>query len=126
MPIRPMVGVLGLAPAEGNYTGKDVTVSGGNFDIKEFAVDTTIFIPIQVDGANVVMGDVHALQADGESSGTGVEIGGEIVLRVEVLDEGLVDAPYFYRQDILSTVGGGVGSHAGLRDGRGEPGAYRV
>lgn len=105
LPIRPMIGVLGLAPAEGSYTGKDVTMSGGNFDIKEFAAGTTVFMPIQVDGANVIMGDVHALQADGESSGTGVEIGAEITMRVDVLDEGLVDGPYFYRQGILSTVG---------------------
>jgi amidase len=105
LPVCPMIGVLGLAPAEGSYTGKDVTMGGGNFDIKEFAAGTTVFMPVQVDGANVVVGDVHALQADGESSGTGVEIGADVSLRVEVLDEGLVDAPYFYRQGILSTVG---------------------
>jgi len=82
-----------------------VTVSGGNFDIKEFAAGTTVFMTAQVEGANLVMGDVHALQADGESSGTGIEIGAEITMRIQALDEGLSDGPYFYRERVLSTVG---------------------
>lgn len=103
--ICPMIGVLGVAPATGSYTGKDAGMFGGNLDIKELRAATTVFMPAHVDGAGLVVGDVHALQADGESSGTGVEIGARITLRVEMAGESLSDWPCFYRGGVLSTVG---------------------
>lgn len=103
--IRPMVGVLGVAPAVGSYTGKDAGRFGGNLDIKELQAGATLFMVAQVEGGGLVAGDVHALQADGESSGTGVEIGARITMGVEVLSEGLSDWPYFCRDGVLSTVG---------------------
>ena len=105
LPIRPMIGVLGLAPDEGSYTGKDVGPCGGNLDIKEIGAGATVYLRACVPGANLVLGDVHALQADGECSGTGIEIGARITMRVEVLDEGLCEGIYFLRDGVLSTVG---------------------
>jgi len=105
LPLRPMIGVLGLAPQTGSYTGKDATPAGGNFDIKVFCASTRVFMPVGVPGGQLVAGDVHALQADGESSGTGIEIGARITLRVDILDEGLSEWPYCYRDGVLSTVG---------------------
>jgi len=105
LPIRPMIGVLGVAPPEGSYTGGDVTQCGGNMDIKEVGAGATVFFTANVAGANLVMGDVHALQADGECSGTGIEIGSKITMRIDVLDKGLSEWPYFYRDGVLSTVG---------------------
>ena len=105
LPLDPMIGVMGVAPAQGGYTGKDAGPCGGNLDIKEIGAGTTVFSPVQVEGAHLVMGDVHALQADGECSGTGIEIGARITLRVQVLERGLCEGIYFYRRGILSTVG---------------------
>ena len=105
LPLRPMIGVLGLAPEAGSYTGKDATPAGGNYDIKAFGARAKVFMPVRVPGALLIAGDVHALQADGESSGTGIEIGARITMRVELLDRGLSDWPYLYRDDVLSTVG---------------------
>ncbi|MBN1400712.1 MAG: acetamidase/formamidase family protein [Anaerolineae bacterium] len=112
LPLRPMIGVLGLAPAEGAYTGKDATRVGGNYDIKAFCPSATVYMPVQVPGGRLVLGDVHALQADGECSGTGIEIGARITLWVDILEHGLSDWPYVYREGVLST----VGVAPGLRD----------
>jgi amidase len=105
LPLRPMIGVLGLALAEGAYTGKDATQAGGNYDIKAFCAGATVYMPVQVPGGKLALGDVHALQADGECSGTGIEIGARITLWVDILDRGLSDWPYVYREGVLSTVG---------------------
>ncbi|MFH1086619.1 MAG: acetamidase/formamidase family protein [Chloroflexota bacterium] len=103
LPVRPMIGVLGVAPAQGSYTGRDATPSGGNYDLQAYGAGATVFFRVQAPGALVVMGDVHALQADGECSGTGIEIGARITLRAHLLEEGLSAWPYFYRGGVLGT-----------------------
>ena len=105
LPIRPMIGVVGVAPSTDSYTGKDVGPCGGNLDIKEIGAGTTVYLRARVPGANLVFGDVHALQADGECSGTGIEIGARIMIRVGVLERGLCEGIYFHRHGVLSTVG---------------------
>jgi acetamidase/formamidase len=46
---------------------------GGNIDCKELVAGTTLYLPIPVDGALFSAGDGHALQGDGEVSGTAIE-----------------------------------------------------
>lgn len=105
LPLAPMAGVIGLAPPTGSYTGRDVSPYGGNFDNKLVGAGATVYLRAHVPGGLLVLGDVHALQADGECSGTGVEIGATFTLRVEAVDQGLSPWPYILRDGVLSTLG---------------------
>jgi amidase len=105
LPIAPMIGVLGVTPSAGEVSGKDTGLWGGNLDIKEIGPGATVYLPVQVPEAGLVFGDVHALQADGECSGTGIEIGARITMRVAALERSLCEGIHFYRQGVLSTVG---------------------
>jgi len=105
LPLSPMAGVIGLAPPTGSYTGKDVGPYGGNYDNKLVGAGATVFMRAHVPGGNLVLGDVHALQADGECSGTGVEIGARFTLRVDAIEKGLSPWPYILRDGVLSTLG---------------------
>ena len=71
----PFLGVLGVAPAE---PGEHSTVppradAGGNLDCRDLTAGSTLFLPVQVPGALLVVGDGHAAQGDGEVGGTAVE-----------------------------------------------------
>lgn len=54
-------------------------------DIPEVAPGSTIFFPVYHEGALLYAGDVHAVQGDGEISGTAVEMPAKIRIRVDLL-----------------------------------------
>jgi len=82
---RPMVGVLGTAPAAGTaYTAHPAAV-GSNADFNAATVGATVYLPVHVPGALLGIGDVHASMGDAEVSGTGVEISAEVDARVTVV-----------------------------------------
>jgi amidase len=83
LPIRPMIGVMATAPAEAIATAY-IGRHGGNMDNNRLTVGTRIHLPVRVPGAQFYVGDLHATMGDGEISGTGVEIGGRVLLRLRL------------------------------------------
>jgi acetamidase/formamidase len=72
--LRPFMGVTGLAPEEpGVHDTAPPRWVGGNMDCRELITGTTLYLPIAVSGALFSVGDGHAVQGDGEVSGTGLE-----------------------------------------------------
>ena len=72
--LRPFLGVMGMPPPEpGVHSTIPPRRWGGNIDCKELAAGATLFLPVPVDGALFSAGDGHALQGDGEVSGTAIE-----------------------------------------------------
>ena len=85
IPIKPMLGCVGVAPARDRWINSWAGVWGGNFDIQEVTDGAQVHIPIQVPGALLHIGDMHALQGDGEiCGGGGIETGGIVKLMVEL------------------------------------------
>jgi amidase len=88
LPIKPMVGVLGVAPVHGAVLTVDNGAHGGNLDVQEIGPGNTILFPIEHDGAQLYVGDCHALQGDGECVGCGsTEVGARVTLSVELRDK---------------------------------------
>lgn len=72
--LSPFMGVMGVAPIEpGIHSTSPPRYCGGNIDCKELVRGSSLFLPITVEGALFSIGDGHALQGDGESSGTAIE-----------------------------------------------------
>lgn len=72
--LRPFMGVMGMPPNEaGTHSTTPPRFCGGNIDCKELVVGSTLYLPIPVDGALFSVGDGHAVQGDGEVSGTAIE-----------------------------------------------------
>ena len=87
LPVRPMIGVIGTAPAPEAGDVPDGTPGphGGNMDTKLIGAGTTLYLPIFVEGANLAMGDLHAVMADGEVVVCGVEVAGEVTVKVDLV-----------------------------------------
>lgn len=88
LPIKPMIGVLGVAPVHGAVLTVDNGTHGGNLDVQEITTGSTILFEVHQDGASLYVGDCHALQGDGECVGMGAtEIGARVTLSVELRDK---------------------------------------
>ena len=83
LPVSPVVGTLGNAPA-GEPTNKPNRL-GGNLDVPEIGTGVRVYLPIEVEGALFSLGDVHARQGDGEIVGA-PEIGARVTVCFEVLE----------------------------------------
>jgi formamidase len=58
--------------------------NGGNMDVQQMQVGTTLLLPCFVDGCGLFVGDVHFAQGDGEVSGTAIEIGALVTVRTAI------------------------------------------
>jgi amidase len=84
LPIRPMIGVMATAPADEAIGTAYIGKHGGNMDNNRVTAGTIVHFPVRVPGASFFVGDLHATMGDGEMSGSGVEIGGRVHLRLRV------------------------------------------
>ncbi len=85
LPLRPMIGVIGTAPAEGEVSTGTPAAHGGNMDCKRIGPGATLYLPVNVPGGLLAMGDLHAVMGDGEVCVCGAEIAGEVTVRVSVV-----------------------------------------
>ncbi|WP_412065580.1 acetamidase/formamidase family protein [Rhizobium sp. SYY.PMSO] len=71
---RPFFGTIGVAPAHGEVRLSVVPGDfGGNLDMPELRVGTTLYLRANVDGGHLYFGDGHYAQGDGEIAGTAIE-----------------------------------------------------
>jgi amidase len=104
---RPMVGVLGTAPAEGTIYTAHPGPQGSNMDFNAARVGSTVYLPVHVPGALLAIGDVHASMGDGEVSGTGVEISGEVMVSVTLLKGKAPKRPWIETEESWISTGQG-------------------
>ena len=71
LPARPMVGVLGTAPADGTIYTAHPGAQGSNMDFNANTVGATVYLPVHVPGGLLGIGDLHASMGDGEVASAG-------------------------------------------------------
>jgi amidase len=81
-PIRPMLGVMGVATGSEEVLNGFAGEHGGNLDNHLHGPGARIYFPVRQPGGMFAAGDMHASMGDGEISGTGVEIAGEVDIRL--------------------------------------------
>jgi len=85
LPISPMIGVIGTAPKTRDIPNGTPGSHGGNIDTRLVAKGATLYLPVFVEGAKLAVGDLHAVMADGEVVICGIEVPGEVTLRVDLM-----------------------------------------
>ncbi|GAB3676284.1 acetamidase/formamidase family protein [Halopiger thermotolerans] len=86
VPVEPVIGTIGVAPATESYTTLVPHDHGGNLDTTDVTGGNTVYFPVFQEGAMLAMGDCKAAMADGEMCGTGAEVATEIDVTVDVID----------------------------------------
>src|SRR5215213_2662840 len=107
LPWRPMVGVIGTAPADGVIYTAAPGPQGSNIDVNAVTVGARVHLPVHVPGALLAIGDVHASMGDGEVSGTGIEIAGDVTVRVDLVPSVAPARPWIETDDAWITTGSG-------------------
>jgi acetamidase/formamidase len=74
LPVEPMLGTVGVAPA-GNEVRSSLVPDafGGNMDTPQMRPGSTCYLRVNVEGALFSLGDGHYRQGEGEACGTAVE-----------------------------------------------------
>ncbi len=84
IPIDPFPRTIIVAPPEGSHGTLIPKEYGRNMDSKACRVGTIVYLPVFVEGALFGVGDVHAVQGDGEVCGTAVEIDANVTIKLVV------------------------------------------
>lgn len=86
VPVQPMIGCIGTAPAAGSGSTIMPTYSfGGNMDLTDARTGSTVYLPVEVPGALLSIGDIHAVMARGESSFVAIEAQGTAIVSVDLI-----------------------------------------
>ena len=96
VPLKPMCGTIGVAPAEpGLHSIIPPRNVGGNMDVRDIAEGTELYLPVEVDGAIFSVGDTHAAQGDGEVCGTAIESAFDVALTFELVKGAKLRSPRY-------------------------------
>jgi amidase len=104
VPLRPMIGVIGVAPAGPPVATASPGAHGGNLDTRLISAGAVLYLPVAHEGALFAAGDLHAAMGDGEICGTGVEVRGSITLRLDVRCDLRIDEPVLETPDAWVTI----------------------
>jgi amidase len=84
---RPMLGFVGVSSEFETFGNTWCTRYGGNFDVQEITTGATVHLPVAVEGALLHIGDMHAIQGDGEICGAGgIEASGLVRVTPRIAD----------------------------------------
>ncbi|MGY4912563.1 acetamidase/formamidase family protein [Micromonospora aurantiaca (nom. illeg.)] len=106
LPLDPMIGTIGVAPA--GMESRSTIVGdyyGGNLDTPELRAGTTLYLGVNVHGAMLALGDGHARQGHGEACGVGVEIATVTTLAIEVIKGAATARPRLETDKTIMSVG---------------------
>ena len=105
-PSKPMLGVIGVAPEGANaILTMPAGAHGGNLDESANGIGATVHLHVRHPGALLSVGDMHASQGDGEICGTGVEVGGDVLLSVALKKGQATEYPVTELHDSFITHG---------------------
>jgi acetamidase/formamidase len=102
---RPMLGCVGVAaPGVFAPTSGISGTYGGNMDYNEIVEGATVMLPVYHPGGLLFVGDGHALQADGEPTGTGVETTMDVTFTVELRKKANLPGPRVENEEYIIAV----------------------
>jgi acetamidase/formamidase len=112
----PMLGCIGVAPADASPTSGPAGAYGGNLDYREIREGATVILPVFVPGAYLFLGDGHALQGDGEAVGSGIETSLDVEFAVELRKKAGVTEPRVENSEFVISVGARTATSRSLNE----------
>ncbi len=117
IPVRPHLGAAGVAPDEpGRISTVPPGKHGGNIDNWRIGAGSTMYYPVQVDGALFSLGDPHISQGDGEISGTAIESSLDVLLQIVVRPDFRFPSPLLETPDSWIVHGFNEDLNVAMRD----------
>lgn len=108
MPLRPMMGRIGLAPKDGPALSNDRGDFGGSMGNTQIAKGSTVFLPVSQNGGLLTIGDCHAAMGDGEATASAVECALDATFKVTIEQDFKVTRPVVATESEVMTTGEGA------------------
>ncbi|TCU77310.1 amidase [Tissierella praeacuta] len=126
LPIRPMIGVIGVAPAkeEGEWPTDSPWKHGGNMDTNDITAGSTLYFPVNQKGALLALGDCHAIMGDGEICFTGLEVPAEVTLEINLIKGKTVKWPLLETEEYTMIIASGNNLDSALYEATSETVKY--
>jgi amidase len=106
VPLRPMIGCLGLAPARGETSTLSPAMPwAGNYDLTQISRGATVLFPAQVAGGLFSLGDLHAAMGEHEASFVAIECAGAATVRLDVRPGLRLETPRIETAERVYTIG---------------------
>jgi amidase len=108
VPLHPMLGCVAVAPPPQQEAAPRTGDSGrwgGNMDFNEIVEGATVYLPVNVPGALLYVGDGHAAQGDGELTGDALETSMEVEFTVDVIAAKRIPGPRVESSTHIMAVG---------------------
>jgi acetamidase/formamidase len=98
IPIEPFCGTMGVPGRDMRGTPiPPPHAGGGNMDCRHLTAGTTLYLPVEVAGGLLSLGDAHAAQGDGEVAISGLECAMRTRIRVDLVRDARLHAPQLRR-----------------------------
>jgi acetamidase/formamidase len=106
VPLRPMLGCVGVAPARKEAVATSTPDRfGGNMDYNGMNAGVTLMLPVSEPGALLFIGDGHARQGDGEVLGNAIETSMDVEFSVDLIKKKQIGWPRLENAEYLMTLG---------------------
>lgn len=99
IPLRKMIGVIGVAPSGDAIGCGRIGDHGGNMDNRLIKKGATLYFPVNVAGGLLQIGDLHGAMGDGELDGAGLECSGSATVTVDVIKDVKLERPVLETED---------------------------
>jgi amidase len=104
LPLTPMIGAIGTAPRDRPIDSGVPEAHGGNLDCTLIRPGSTLYLPVNVPGALLALGDLHAAMGDGEVGTAGLEVNGCVTLRLGLVKQATLPLPLVDTGDVVATI----------------------
>jgi len=104
VPLKPMLGVIGVAPAEGQIPNSTPGGHGGNMDCTLVSTGASLYLTVGVEGALLGCGDMHAEMGEGEVVICGAETPGYARVRAQVVPIPGLPTPFIENDDVVAVI----------------------
>ncbi|WP_438317954.1 acetamidase/formamidase family protein [Sporosarcina sp. FA9] len=104
LPLNKMIGVIGVAPEENGVNCGTPGAHGGSMDNKMITEGAILYFPVFAEGALFALGDLHAAMGDGEVSVSGVEVAGEVTVKLDVLKGDRLSHPMLENEVVFTQI----------------------
>jgi len=105
LPYEPFIGTIGTSPEIEAISSLVPDYYGGNMDLPDVGTGAVIYLPVNVKGGYLYLGDCHAAQGDGELCGVAIEHPTVTTVQIDLIKGWGFGWPRLETPEFIMTIG---------------------
>jgi len=116
IPARPMIGVIGVAPLEGDYPTGSPWKHGGNMDTTDITEGSVLYFPVHQKGGLLALGDCHGVMGDGEVCVSACEMNADVTVKIDLIKNRSIEWPIVETREHTMIIVSGDSADSALKE----------